>query len=458
MAVLQTTKESDLNIFYIYSYVMTHINYFEPYTSKSAHHEDQLTRAFMVVLRYVPSALLIFYDCVVNDITKKAIEKNKTIEIPSISEIDLSNLNFEIQTQNIIEEFKTNKLISVLITDKTFDMQKSVSKSERTARYDGVIYFSSDVAIIIENKPSHHNVWEEQLSPSVKSVPEEIEIVPIPAIIEWKTIIKNLSSLMKNNLVGRTEREVIDDFLNFVDKGFPLLNPYDNFTDCKDNIELLNRRVKNVLKTSVANNEDSVDYHQGWGCYYLKTPLSEIWMIGFPIVKKENNDWELTIVMCFGDTLRQSKELYKNKLEFDKISSLIEKGWKYSSNFHISFMQKGLVWLDTPEKSQEKYIQFWMNNISDIKQYSKAELNSLLDYLSKNQIIKISDENKIEIQKNITDTKRKNFYISPGFELRFSFTSNKVKDLETQNKLVDEIKNKIKEGISILGKKINFIK
>src|SRR3989344_6795970 len=124
---------------------MSHINYFEPYESKSAHHEDQLTRAFMVILRYVPSALLIFYDSVVNVISKKALEKDTSIDLPSISQIDLSNLNFETQTQNINDTFKTNKIISVLITDETFNPQKPVSKSDRIARYDGIIYFSNDV-------------------------------------------------------------------------------------------------------------------------------------------------------------------------------------------------------------------------------------------------------------------------------------------------------------------------
>ncbi len=436
---------------------MSHINYFEPYESKSAYHEDQLTRAFMVVLRYVPSALLIFYDSVVNTINKRASEKNKRVELPSISQIDLSNLNFETQTQNIDETFKSNKIISVLITDETFDIQKPVSKSERTARYDGVIYFSSDAAIIIENKPSNYNVWEEQLSPSVKSLPEDIEIIEIAAILEWKKIIKDLNNLIKNNLIGKAEKEIVADFLDFVDKHFPLLNPYDNFSDCKDNIELMHRRIKNLLKKTVAKQEDDVEYHTGWSCYYLKTPFPEIWMIGFPIKEKEN-DWTFRIELWFGDTLSQSRELYKSKINYDKIISLEKNGWGYSPNFHISFMQKHLVWFDTPNKSKKDYINYWIKNISDIKQYSKVELNALLEKLLKNQIVEIGDEDKAEIKNKITDTNRTNFYISPGFGLTYSFKSNEVKELDSKNKLSDEIKNKIIDGLSILSKRVDFLK
>ena len=436
---------------------MSHINYFEPYESKSAHHEDQLTRAFMVILRYVPSALLIFYDSVVNVISKKALEKDTSIDLPSISQIDLSNLNFETQTQNINDTFKTNKIISVLITDETFNPQKPVSKSDRIARYDGIIYFSNDVAIIIENKPSSYNVWEEQLSPSAKSLPEDVEIISIAAILEWKKIIKDLNGLVKNNLIGKAEKEIVNDFLDFVDTNFPLLNPYDNVSDCKDNIELLHRRIKNLLKKSVAKHEEDVEYHTGWSCYYLKTPFPEIWMIGFTIKEKDKKDWKLTIELWFGDTLSQARELYRNNIDEVKLSLLEKKEWKYSTNFHISFMQKHLVWLDTPIKSKSDYIQYWINNSSYIHQYSKSELKSLLDQLSKNKILEIDDDNA-EIKNKITDTNRNKFYISPGFGLSFSFDSNQVKELDSKNKLADEIKDKIIEGMSILKKKVDFLK
>ena len=51
---------------------MSHMNYFEPFQSKSIKHEDQLTRAFLVVLRYSPSAILMFYDRVQQSIIKNA--------------------------------------------------------------------------------------------------------------------------------------------------------------------------------------------------------------------------------------------------------------------------------------------------------------------------------------------------------------------------------------------------
>lgn len=440
--------------------IMTHINYFEPYESKQAHHEDQLTRAFMVVLRYVPSALMMFYDSVIGAINEKASEKEIKIDLLSISQIDLKNLHFETQIQNIDETFETNTIISVLITDEQFDAQGQVTESDRGARYDGVIYFSSDVAFIIENKPSRGNVWEQQLSPSAESLPDDVEIIPIASIIEWKNIIKNLNRLKNNNLLCRAEKEIISDFLDFIDENFPTLNPYDSFTDCKNNLELLNRRVKNILEASIVNDKDIINYHTGWGCHYIscKKSLPEIWMIGFPIKKVDENDWKLIIEMWFGDTLSQSRELYKNNIDCSKISTLKNDGWEYGPDFHISFMQKHLVWLGTPEKNRNKYLAYWANNTTIMKQYSTPELCELLEKLKDDQIIEINSDNEREIEKKITGTNRDKFYISPGFGLTFSLSSNKVKELDSQNKLADEIKDKIRSGLSILAKDIDFIK
>ena len=41
---------------------MDRLNYFAPYESKKSWHEDQLTRAFLVVLRYVPMAQAVFLE------------------------------------------------------------------------------------------------------------------------------------------------------------------------------------------------------------------------------------------------------------------------------------------------------------------------------------------------------------------------------------------------------------
>ena len=160
---------------------MSRLNYFEPFQSKSQGHEDQLTRAYLVILRYSPAALLMFYELISKDFDT----------LPSMSEIQLDDIQFDTQKANI-ENYLASKVLSVLLTDEQFEPEQEVANSDRGARYDGIIRFSDELLVLIENKPKSSNFWEGQLSPNLKNKGNEIELIPEPAIVEWKQIIKTL--------------------------------------------------------------------------------------------------------------------------------------------------------------------------------------------------------------------------------------------------------------------------
>lgn len=435
---------------------MSHLNYFEPYQSKAKWHEDQLTRAYLIVLRYSPSALFMFYDKIYNSIANLADKKRLQIEIPVISELDLTTVQFETQVTDL-RNVVSNRLISVLITDEKFEPAADVTSSDRGARYDGVISFSRDLALIIENKPRSYNVWEEQLSPNLTGLSDGIEVTKIPAIIEWKEIIKSLTLLKSLASLSGAEKIIINDFLDYIDINFPFLNPYDNLSLSKNNYDLLLRRIKNIF-LKLALREENVKYHQGWSTYYLETGFEEIKMIGLEIKMKDNNWENLNLSLYFGDTLNQSRFFYKHKMNFDSISRLIDLKWRYIPNFHISHIQKHLIWFDTPEISKEKYFEYWTSNIDKIKQYSKSDLLSLLEELNELKLIEIDTEKKTEINENIINSNRRYFNICPGFALIYPYSSEDAIKMDLKNELAPDIKRKIQEVLGILPKKIEFLK
>ena len=72
---------------------MERVNYFHPFQSKCPWHEDQLTGAFLVVVRMVPLALATFLDLIrEKQDTLGAIKK-----VPSLT--DLLTNDFKIHTQ-----------------------------------------------------------------------------------------------------------------------------------------------------------------------------------------------------------------------------------------------------------------------------------------------------------------------------------------------------------------------
>lgn len=146
---------------------MNRLNYFNPYNSKSADHEDQLTRAYLVLLRISFQAFSSF----INYLNRE----NKNSEKFKLEDIIEDDWSFE--TQRSDPDIDSNYLVSVLITDKQIDGKVTVEPSARGARYDGLIAIRKKITFIIENKPKSGNVWFNQLNPSRKNLGKNVKVL-----------------------------------------------------------------------------------------------------------------------------------------------------------------------------------------------------------------------------------------------------------------------------------------
>jgi hypothetical protein len=209
---------------------MNRLNYFNSYSSKDDNHEDQLTRAYLVLLKHSSHTFFSFLEyCRCKQIISDS-------EKP-ISFLEILEDSWEIETQKGNPEIKTNYLLSILITDSNPENKISVQSSDRNARYDGVLTFGDKITMIIENKPRSGNVWFEQLNPSRQNLADGTMIYSNPIILEWKEIIKHLNQLLNLQTISGGEKLLIEDFLYFIDDNFAYLNPFDSFHQCKGNIE-----------------------------------------------------------------------------------------------------------------------------------------------------------------------------------------------------------------------------
>ncbi len=213
------------------------------------------------------------------------------------------------------------RLLSVLITDEKLKRKEDskIKPSERNARYDGIITFGHNLTIIIENKPHSTEVWQGQLHPSKKNLSEVVSIYSKPVCLEWKEIIRQLNHLLNVPTLSGYEKMMIDDFLSYIDQEFPLLNPFDNFHLCKGNHVLIKRRIENLLK-SIVKDENRVQYHQGWG-YYIETTYEAIRKIG--LIYNDGlseNEWSLELCLYYADTQSQAKAFYTASPKYKRAS------------------------------------------------------------------------------------------------------------------------------------------
>lgn len=424
---------------------MSRLNYFEPFQSKSKGHEDQLTRAYLVVLRYSPAALLMFYEL---------ISKNSDT-LPSMSEIQLDNIQFDTQKANI-GNYLASKVLSVLLTDEQFKPEQEVANSDRGARYDGIIRFSDELLVLIENKPKSSDVWEGQLSPNLKNKGNEIELIPKPAIVEWKQIIKTLNSLTLLDSIGG-EKTIILDFLDYVNRHFSFLNPYDNLALCKSDLYLISQRLKSVLEEISESGE--VGYQPKWRTFYLETGLEEIRMVIFAVNKSENEEkYELQISLYFADTQHQAQKFYENRISYQRIQELEGANWVSWPNFHISYMQTHILGFKTSAVTNQDYYEYWLNHQNEIYQRKKEELSELLKTLSDSGIIDFDGAKQDDLNDRVLNTSRDRLNLCPGFVLSYSIDSIGAIEMDKKNELADFIKKKVREGLSLLDKELLFIK
>ncbi|MFX1668750.1 hypothetical protein JZ968_11420 [Riemerella anatipestifer] len=413
---------------------MERLNYFNPYKSKNSNHEDQLTRAFLVLLKHSIHAFSAFLSYV----NKKNENSQKFDFIDFIEE----GWNFETQKGNPFIE--TNLLASILITDNQIIDIHQVQVSERNARYDGIITFGSKLTFVIENKPRSQNVWFDQLNPSRSNLSEETEIITSPIQLEWKVIIRHLNLIKSLETINGFERIMIEDFLDFIDKTFPYLNPFDTFKVCKSNSELLYRRINNILK-EIVNDENIVEYHRGWG-YYIKTPYNGIKKIGLILGEKEN-DWWLELSLYFGDTQSQAKAFYNSNPNLDSLND----DWYYFPNFHLSFVTSNLVWFSTNKEYHEKYIDFWKCNISKIFQHPKNQVQSLIDNLVSENIIVVDDKKSNELNEKFFQTNMQTINVCPGFGIITEMSSTFCEEQDQSDKLKYYIAKQIQNGLKTVN-------
>lgn len=415
---------------------MERLNYFNAY---SADNENQLTRAYLVLLKHSFHAFALFMDYCRSC---QVIEQEKGERPFYLGE--LLEYGWEIDTQKGNPLISSNWLQSVLITDSVTASGNAATVSERSAVYDGIISFGSLLTIIIENKPRSGNVWFEQLNPSREGLSEDTKLFSNTVHLEWKEIIRRLNHLLNLPSLSGYEKMMTEDFLSFIDNKFPHLNPFDSFALCKGNAELIGRRIQNLLKSLVID-EDLVRAHRGWG-YHIVTPYPEVTKIGLIYSEKEN-EWLLELSLYFGNTQGQSQALYKTNPRIDHLG----KDWWIDIDFHFSYQSTNLVSFKKAPNTKA-YIEFWKQNIKEIYQHQKEDIQEYVDWLKAKKVLTIQPEEEERLKTRFFKSKIPVLNICPGFGAIYEITGRDAEEMDKNDVLKNMLRDAIKEGLQIIGK------
>lgn len=401
-----------------------HLNAFEPYVSKPAHHEDALTRGFLLVLRGVPVAHAAWLELV-----HRAHRAAGGDGVPPFHELGTPSV--QMQTAHLDDE--VDRVVSVVQTDEVYFKDGDVVASKRRQVLDGVVAYAQGLAIVVENKPRREDIWDGQLD---INLPPDVTLDRKAACVTWKDIVSAWGGLLEAGHLGSAESVLLGDFLAYVEDHFPLLSPYSTVGQCGENVERLKRRCRTLLQEIAG--EDRVAYHRGWSWFIRLEGNQSAKQIGM-IPMRGSEGISLSIEFCPGDTMLQARRLYTT-CDLGEILALEGQGWTIRPNQHVSHMTLNLLWTHTTVSTKD-YWRFWAANQDLLEQVPRARFEEMFARFVKEGLATEADRAAYDAK--VIATKRQSYNLCPGLVMRWAKSLDDAAVLDRRGQLVSELRSAI---------------
>ena len=406
--------------------MISHLNVFVPYERVAASHENQLTRALLVVLRYGPMAHQAWLRLVA----------------PEHSLCDLGKAEFATQRQRVlgpeieIAEGEAVPGISVWLAPDAADVITPISPSDRKQVLDGIVTYGTDLVIVIENKIAWGAMTDQPHRINLHGSPVQFE--EKARSITWQRLLGALSNLVERDLVSGAERLLISDFLELVEEHFPLIGPYSTLVQCGDNRFRLERRLDAIQGHAVGN-----DTGKGLGWRDIAgTPKIFMAWLGL-----SSDNSEVCLRMYPADTLGQSRAFYGDPAAVDSVLALRSKGWHVESNFHWGFMAGGYAWTRTP-LAVETYCAYWVSEIGATREISRPEWETYWAKLESANVVQAAGKEAFDAE--FTRSQRQRAHPRPGLFCEYKWPLAEARRLDAHGKLVEIVRSCINQMLTAL--------
>jgi hypothetical protein len=216
-----------------------HLNVFEPYRDLASHHEDQLTRAAMIVLRMVPLA---------RETLLAAIGEGSLSGLPECS-LDMQATHVVDPGAGSEEAPARGRLVSVFLTPdiEPFALAEEVSETDRGQRFDGVLRFDPDLVVVVESKVCQrwarrdgHRAAELNLQ-GVRFAEQRTCLLP------WHDLLESWMRLVELDVLGTAERALVQDMLDYAHRDFAHLLPFGSLRRAGSDPTRRLRRLRSLL-------------------------------------------------------------------------------------------------------------------------------------------------------------------------------------------------------------------
>lgn len=366
------------------------LNFYEPFERLAPNHENQLTRALLLVLRLSP---------VVHQAWLSRVA-------PGMRLHELPPAAFDTQRRAVRAARSVDEqvpLVSVFLApSEPLSDDTIVRESERLQVLDAVIEYGEDLVVVIENKVAEASDAQAR-ELNVDGAGVQITAGQERQVVTWPQIIGDITVVLERNLVGGTERLILEDFLAYVEDHFGGLGPYRTLGLCADNEFRVARRLRALL-VEAAGQEARIDK---WGPTVALPALlgtaARAYLFATPNV-------ELSLYPA--DTLSQARAFYTRTAAVDAIKALAQRpGWDLKPNFHFGHMEGGYTWTTTSINAAS-YIALWQQKIAETVAVKRADWDAYWSWLIEQRIA--TQQDRPDFDRHFTATAANRQRHDPG--------------------------------------------
>jgi hypothetical protein len=412
---------------------MQPLNFFAPYESLACHHENQLTRALLVVLRYSPIAHALWLRMVEPSLHLEALP-------PARFRTQQSQLVKRRVRDTSVDEDVIRGL-SVWLAPEPSRQHAPVTVSERRQILDGIIEYGDDLVVAVENKIRSGMASDQPSSINVGDA--AVDFDPRVRTVEWQHLLATFADASLRGLVSGAEQKLLDDFLEFVEHHFPQVGPYSTLRRAAASRARVARRLDAVLAAATGIEErarqDVVSRRLPAHPEGRQRSVEMIFLDQHP----DSGDIRLRIYP--GDTLSQAKALYARA---DAVRGLLSMpGWKVRPNHHWGFMTSGYCWSHGTIDASD-YIEHWIASIGKTGAVPRSAWEEEWARLEKLGIVATKDWP--EFERRFVKTKIGKAIPRPGLCCEFRWFLENAIMLDDSGHFVKTVRNMIDDLLTQL--------
>jgi hypothetical protein len=404
------------------------LNFFEPFERLPPNHENQLTRALLLVLRLSPVTHEAWL--------ARAAPGRRLHELP------VAVFNTQQRAVRVASDAEDQvPVVSIFLApNKPLGDDVLVKESDRLQVLDAVIEYGDALVMVVENKVAEASDAQAR---DLNITGSGVVLAPDQErqVVTWPEVIGDITGIVERSLVGGAERGVLEDFLAYVEDHFAELGPYRTLALAHGNDFRTRRRLRALL-AEASGLESRIDK---WGPAVdlpeLPGTASRAYL--FPV----ESAIELSVYPA--DTLSQARAFYTRPAAVTALLTLAkDPDWQVMPNYHFGHMEGGYAWTTT-DTPVERYIAVWQERIGETHAVKRDDWDDYWAWLINEHFATTDD--RAEFDHHFTDTNRQSAIPRPGLMVVRRWDLTEAEGLDGQHKLTAAIAEALQTAKKVLS-------